>query len=319
MQCFCIYKVRGRNGRIVGYQFTDGRGDEFRLDAETTKRRIVNGSLEPINLKLTSDGKLISYKTEVENSYEELSARVRRYLVEISTRCNIAFKRFYDMGAAISKAKMLGKTVEQFRRIYVISDNKNILVASDCGIRLPVDCFAMFQSLVADKVSLHGLNGENVLSFRKAFENCHINTLDLSGIYGCKPKDLSSMFHSSNIKNIVFGDFDTSAVGSMSEMFEGFEGDKLSLTGLDTRNCQAMDSMFEDCSLEELDISINVKSVKDMSKMFFRADIPSIDLSSFSPKIGCDMKQMFGYCASDVKANDQRIIYKSNSRNTDIP
>ena len=43
MQCFCIYKVRGRNGRIVGYQFTDGRGDEFRLDAETTKRRIVNG------------------------------------------------------------------------------------------------------------------------------------------------------------------------------------------------------------------------------------------------------------------------------------
>lgn len=319
MQCFCIYKVRGRNGRIVGYQFTDGRGDEFRLDAETTKRRIVNGSLEPINLKLTSDGKLIYYKTEVENSYEELSARVRRYLVEISTRCNIAFKRFYDIGAAISKAKMLGKTVEQFRRIYVISDNKNILVASDCGIRLPVDCFAMFQSLVADKVSLHGLNGENVLSFRKAFEGCSINTLDLSGIYGCQPKDLSCMFHNSNIKNIVFGDFDTSAVGSMSEMFEGFEGDKLSLTGLDTRNCQAMDSMFEECSLEELDIRINANSVKNMNKMFFRADIPFIDLSSFSPNIACEMEIMFGCCDAKIRANDKRIIQKYNTRNTLIP
>ena len=42
-------------------------------------------------------------------------------------------------------------------------------------------------------------------------------------------------------------------------------------------------------------------------------------LSSLSPKVGCDMKQMFGYCVSDVKANDPRIIYKSNSRNTDIP
>ena len=127
------------------------------------------------------------------------------------------------------------------------------------------------------------------------------------------------MFHRSNIKNLVFGDFDTSAVASMSGMFEGFEGDKLSLTGLDTRNCQAMDGMFEGCDLEELDIRINTKNVKDMTRMFFGADIPSIDLSSFSPKIGCDMKQMFGYCVSDVKANDPRIIYKSNSRNTDIP
>ena len=127
------------------------------------------------------------------------------------------------------------------------------------------------------------------------------------------------MFHSSNIKNIVFGDFDTSAVSSMSEMFEDFEGDKLSLTGLDTRNCQAMDSMFEECSLEELDIRINANGVKNMNKMFFRADIPFIDLSSFSPNIACEMEIMFGYCVSDVKANDPRIIYKSNSRNTDIP
>ena len=286
------------------------------MDAETTKRRIVNGSLEPINLKLTSDGKLISCKAEVDGDCEELSARVRSYLVSISTHCNIAFKRFYNMRTTVSKAKMLGKTVEQFRRIYVISDNKNILVASDCGIRLQVDCFAMFQSLVADKVSLHGLNGEHVLSFRKAFENCHINTLDLSGIYGCKPKDLSSMFHRSNIKNIVFGDFDTSAVESMSEMFECFEGEKLSLTGLDTRSCQAMNGMFEDCSLEELDISINVNSVKNMNKMFFRADIPFIDLSSFSPNIACEMEIMFGCCSAKIKANDKRIIQKYNTRNT---
>ena len=319
MQCFCIYKLRGHNGRIVGYQFTDNRGGEFRLDAETTKRRIVNGSLKPINLKLTSNGKLISCKAEVDGECEELSARVRSYLLSISTHCNISFKRFYNMRTTVSKAKMLGKTVEQFRRIYVISDNKNILVASDCGIRFPKDSFALFQSLVANKVSLSGLNGEDVISFRKAFENCHINTLDLSGIYGCQPKDLSSMFHRSNIKNIVFGDFDTSAVVSMSEMFECFEGDKLNLTGLDTRNCQAMDSMFEDCSLEELDISINANSIKNMNKMFFRADIPFIDLSSFSPNIACEMEFMFGCCGAKIKANDKRIIQKYNTRNTLIP
>ena len=127
------------------------------------------------------------------------------------------------------------------------------------------------------------------------------------------------MFHRSNIKNIVFGDFDTSAVVSMSEMFECFKGDKLNLTGLDTRNCQDMYSMFEDCSLEELDIRINVNSVKNMNKMFFRADIPFIDLSSFSPNIACEMEIMFGCCSSKIKANDKRIIQKYNSRNTLIP
>ena len=319
MQCFCLYKVRGSNGRIIGYQFTDGKGNEFRLDAEATKNNIINGSLEPTNLKLASDGKLISCKAVVDRNYEELSARVRSYIVSISTHCNIAFKRFNNVGTIVNKAKMLGKTVEQFRRIYVISDNTNILVTSDCEIKLPEDSFALFQSLVANKVLLSGLNGEDVVSFRKAFEGCYINTLDLSGIYGCKPENLSSMFHRSNIKNIIFGDFDTSAVVSMGEMFEGFEGEKLSLTGLDTRSCQAMNGMFEDCSLEELDIHINVKSVKDMSKMFFRADIPFIDLSSFSPNIVCNMALMFGCCTSKIKANDKRIIRQYNTRNTLIP
>ena len=319
MKCFCHYKVRGNNGRIIGYHFTDEKGNEFHLDAEATKANIISGIIEPINLKLTSNGKLISCKAEVDSDCEELSARVRSYIVSISTHCNIAFKRFNNVGTIVNKAKILGKTIEQSRRIYVISDNKNILVASDCGIRLPVDSFALFHSLVANKVSLSGLNGKDVVSFRKAFENCYIDTLDLSGIYRCKPENLSSMFHRSNIKNIVFGDFDTSAVGSMSGMFEGFEGEKLSLTGLDTRNCQDMNGMFEGCSLEELDIHINTKNVKDMTRMFFGADIPSIDLSSFSPKIGCDMKQMFGYCESKVMANDERIVYKSNSRNTDVP
>ena len=319
MQCFCFNKIRDNNDRIIMYQFRDGKGNEFRLDAEATKANIMNGSIEPTNLKLTSNGRIISCKVEVENTHEELSARLRRYLVNISTNCNIAFKRFYDMDTVVSKARMLGKTVEQFRKIYVISDNKNILVASEYGIRLPADSFALFQCLVADKVSLSGLNGELVVSLRKAFEGCHINTLDLSGIYGCQPKDLSSMFHSGHVKNIIFGDFDTSRVSSMSGMFEGFEGDKLCLTGLDTRNCQFMDGMFEGSSLEELDIHINVKGVTDMTRMFFEADIPFIDLSSFSPHVRCDTRCMFGYCDAKVRSYDNRIISRANNRDTEIP
>ena len=90
MQCFCFNKIRDNNGRIIGYQFRDGKGNEFRLDAEATKANIMNGSIEPTNLKLTSNGRIISCKVEVENTHEELSARLRRYLVGISTNCNIA-------------------------------------------------------------------------------------------------------------------------------------------------------------------------------------------------------------------------------------
>ena len=56
----CIDKIRDNSGKICGYTLQDLNGDTKTVASESLKRAIVNKQVDVINLRITSDNRLVS-------------------------------------------------------------------------------------------------------------------------------------------------------------------------------------------------------------------------------------------------------------------
>ena len=75
----------------------------------------------------------------------------------------------------------------------------------------------------------------------------YIKKVDLS-LFKSKPKDTSYMFYNcNNLEEIIFGNFDTSNVGSMSGMFQNIKVTSLDLSRFKTDKVSDMKNMFKGC------------------------------------------------------------------------
>ena len=75
----------------------------------------------------------------------------------------------------------------------------------------------------------------------------HIKKVDLS-LFKSKPKDTSYMFYNcNNLEEVIFGNFDTSNVGSMSGMFQNIKVTSLDLSRFKTDKVSDMKNMFKGC------------------------------------------------------------------------
>lgn len=55
----CVEKVRDKNDRIVSYILVDTQGNKTIMESDELKNQMFNNIIEVVNLKLTSDGRLI--------------------------------------------------------------------------------------------------------------------------------------------------------------------------------------------------------------------------------------------------------------------
>lgn len=70
----CIAKDRNKNNVIVGYNLIDENNQVRYFKSEDLKRKIMNGVIDTVNLKLTTDGKLID---KPENNFSDLIEKVK--------------------------------------------------------------------------------------------------------------------------------------------------------------------------------------------------------------------------------------------------
>lgn len=78
MNYICIDKIRDKYGRIYKYKLKDSSGNIVEVTADTLKRSITNKTVNVLNLKLTSDGRL--YSTQQVNTQVQ---NVFAYVIEI--------------------------------------------------------------------------------------------------------------------------------------------------------------------------------------------------------------------------------------------
>ncbi len=119
----------------------------------------------------------------------------------------------------------------------------------------------------------------------------------------CKLYDCSYMFKGmTSVKSIVFDNFDTSQVTSMSDMFNGCSSlTTINISALDTSQVTDMSDMFSGCSsLVKLDVSgLDTSKVTNMGGMFsYCSNLAELDVSGFDMSQVTDMGSMFNFCSS---------------------
>ena len=83
----CIRKNRNKQGNIIGYELIDEQGKLGYFEADALKRNILSNNIDVINLKLTSDNKLVDKK-------EDISDIIKKAKNSAEARENILVKRY---------------------------------------------------------------------------------------------------------------------------------------------------------------------------------------------------------------------------------
>ena len=208
---------------------------------------------------------------------------------------------------------------------YLIDSGINLLnlyIVSEAPIFAPTDCslfFAGFNSLVNINYN-NNFNTSKVTNMSYMFlpaesgdwssvvvltsNSSNIEPILLSGNDNSNVELMGAagLSYYSSLEKLDLGDFNTSKVTDMSDMFYHCS----SLTSLDLNNFNTskvtnMSNMFYKCSsLTNLDLSgFNTSSVTTMNDMFFWCkSLTSIKLSSFNTSKVTNMASMFYLCSS---------------------
>ena len=262
LQATCIQKFRDKHNKIYGYRLRDTTGLIKDVEPEVLKIAIRDKQISITNLILTSDNRLV-------DKSEEPIKQSRQPKIDVEIMLN--------------KAKLLGLKIEDIPTAcgypcYLFSKNNNehTIIIPDNITQLNRD---MYNSTFTNKVfKLKGhiklVGGCNVTSTDDLFNDCRMQSLDLSS-------------------------FDTSSVTSMLRMFYRCAVQSINFTSFNTSNVTDMSYMFFDCGVQSLDLSsFDTSKVTDMRGMFWNCGAQSLDLSSFNTHNVTNMKDMFKDCKS---------------------
>ena len=229
-----IEKFKDKQGRIIGYRLEDENGLTKDFKSEDIKQNIRSGNLEVINLKLTTDNRLIDRKEKATNK------PVKQYTLDEEVRI------------IVTKAKMLGLPIRELTsyqggNTYLISkDNMNHIWVIPSGVKRIVEDYKFS---VVENVTGHlkVVGGSGLTSDYNMFYRCEVETIDLSGLDTSKVTDMSDMFHGCKAENIDLSSFDTSKVEDMEGMFYGCKAENIDLSSFNTSKVTDMSGMFDGC------------------------------------------------------------------------
>lgn len=305
----CLQKIRGKNKQILGYRLQDTKGIIRDFNSTFVKEQIKTGNLRLVNLTLTSDNRLVDSTQETPNKKK------------IDTESILKI---------IQKAKLLGRAKDIptacGHNCYLVSktDTEHIIYIPDNVTQLNMNDYERpFTDEICDlKGSIKVIGGTGLKDTQYMFDECEVQSLDLSNLdtsnvwnmecmfLACKVKALDvstlstksvtcmyAMFQQCETKKIDISNFNTTKVTNMTSMFSACESEVINVEGIDTRNVKNMHAMFSFCSPQSINLrGFNTSSVKDMSNMFEYCNTDSIDISSFDTRNVSDFSNMFNNC-----------------------
>jgi len=213
----------------------------------------------------------------------------------------------------------------------------------------------MFSYYRGDSIDLSSFNTINVTDMSYMFSSCYAD-YDIVYLETDNVTSMEGMFESSanffgKLKQLDFGNFNTTKVTNMSKLFRSCDfinfKTTLNLTGLDTENVTNMESMFASCSrLTEIDLTpLNTQNVTNMASMFNHCwgltniiwgnfdtgsvttmsnmfgeldELSELDLSCFDTTAVTTMIGMFGGSSSSYPSSLTKITFGPNFKTTNV-
>lgn len=173
----CINKTTGPNGEISNYILKGANGKNLMLSAETLKMNILEGKMHVVNLKLTSDNRLI----DGDNSIDIEDIENDR-LVSKARLLGLAVLRLMTPGGDICYLIKNNVTKHYILKIPRISNFLNTQIDGD------------YHKEIRDANTLKVIGGENIRNAEFLFEWLRLKNLDLTDFRPKIIENASGMF-----------------------------------------------------------------------------------------------------------------------------
>ena len=318
----CLRINRDGTGKIKTYTLKDANGAIREFTGQQIKTYIKSDAMHVINLKLTSDNRLIEADNTPETkpvyNKDEIEcllakARITGTLRELSTRCK---KPCYFIHLSDKKAILY--IPDNITRPNAVDDHK-------------IDEHDLIYEMYKLKFrgTLKVVGGKGLTSTAYLFYGRKYDELDISGLITSKVKNMTGMFEKASISNIIFGNLDTSRVETMERMFKHTVTDTpIDISKLKLDRLENVNRMFEDCIAPEIDITnidkskvrsftflfagckssingiekLDVKNIETFSSMFRDYYNPKqvIDISRWNTHNAKSFNQMFSRCTASL-------------------
>ena len=300
----CIEKMRDKNNLIIAYKLQDTQGNTKTVSPQQLKQAIKTNKIDIINLKLTSDNRLINnqFNKKLESKPTNIVLK-REYIINLNNQNNksLSFKIKVNLSNLLKKSKLLGYTTQKLEdHLYLLESNTQLIIVTDLAkISLPADCSNLFERSSLKSIDFTNIDTSNVTSMSYMFSRCQAQQLDLSSFNTQNVTNMAGMFHNCQDQHLDLSSFNTQNVTDMSGMFNDCQAQHIDLSSFNTQKVTDMSYMFCECQAQQLDLySLNTKNVIDMSYMFCGCQAQHLDLSSFNTENVTNMSWMFCKCQS---------------------
>ena len=200
--------------------------------------------------------------------------------------------------------------------------NFGILDVSNFDTSNVTDMSSMFNGVSATEIKgLKKFDTSNVITMSDMFVASNIaNPINTRNFNTSNVIDMSEMFYFNNFTSVDVGSFDTYKVKNMSKMFGSFmESNVMSeikgIENFDTSNVIDMSEMFSRCNVTSLNLSKwDTSKVNNMHSMFSNSAVTSLNLDGFNTKSVTDMSYMF----YNVKVETLDVSSFDTSKVTDM-
>ena len=300
----CVEKIRNKNNTIVSYKLQDTQGNILTVSPHQLKQAIKANQIDIINLKLTSDNRLIATQIKLNKTIKQNKTSVtlkREYITPLNNQNNksLSFKIKVNLSNIIKKSQLLGYTTQKLEEnLYLLESNTQLLIATDLDkMSLPADCKELFSWSSLKSIDFTNVDTSNVTDMSHMFHNCKTQHLDLSSFNTQNVTDMSWMFSECQAQNLELHSFNTQNVTNMASMFYNCQAQQIDLSNFNTQNVTNMSSMFFDCQAQQLDLSsFNTQNITSISYMFYNCQAQQLDLSRFNTSKVTNMSLIFSRC-----------------------
>ena len=284
-----------------------------------------NSSL--LDLTIVSSGK-ISFPEDSSNLfafYKSSGSAFYANLTNLQFNNSIDTHKVVDMSSMFDSIRANSLDLSDFNtsnvtkmyRLFSGASTLSNLDVSNFDTSNVTDMSYMFSSLgAAEIIGLNSLDTSSVVNVSYMFAWSNVKTLDLRNFDTSKVTDISRMFNGSKAESVDVSSFDTSNVTGMNGVFASSKVKTIDVSNFNTSKVTSMRNMFYGVYVSEIKgiENFDTRNITDMAYMFQESSIDTLDLSSFELSDDALNYGMFWNCKTKtVYAKNENMVNKFKS------
>lgn len=321
----CLEKIKD-GASIIGYKLIDQYGTVLTCKASAIKEAIKNGSIDVVNLQLTSDNRLISKKMNQENKVIQKITIGRNIMTQVealidTSKYILEFKQVKDLKKAIAKAASLGIQARNLNEsVSIIINNDRATIFSSVGMQLIND--ETFKSMKFKELRLNNIDVSGCETLKNMFDGTVCDVLDISDCDFSNITDATEAFARCNIKRVITDGLKLDKLTKIAKMFNHSEIGDIDITKFGFCNTIIADEAFSNSNIKTIEFAKHsfCKTTR-ATYMFYGLTCEKLDMTNLELNPSIHQYGILTYIRANkfILPKGSRLIQYIDNITTDTP